>query len=90
MCPPVIKAPRLVEPWGDYPALMRLAFDQVCDKDDWRAPVNALVPWQAANVYMQAIEFMTAVRPDCERVVKEGVEYAHLTCVGYRAGPAGC
>lgn len=82
-------SPILVESFGAYANLMRTAFDQVCNKEDWKAPVNALVPWEAAKVYMQAIEFMTAAKVTCERVVKEGCVHAHLTCVGYRMGPAG-
>lgn len=27
-----------------YADLMRFAFNQVCDPDDWKAPVDALVP----------------------------------------------
>lgn len=82
-------APILVEREGAYSLLLRAAFDQICDKQDWKAPVNALVPWEAANIYMDAVTYMTAVRPDCNRVVKEGVVYGHITCVGYRMGPAG-
>lgn len=66
--------------------LYRAAFDQVCDKTDWKAPVDCLVPWELANLYMQAIEFMTGVRPTCERTL-EGK--ARLACCGYRMGPCG-
>lgn len=69
----------------DHHNAMHFLFNQVCDPADWKAPIECIVPWSMANVYMQAIEFMTAVKPDFTR---KG-EQAHLSCVGYRAGPAG-
>jgi hypothetical protein len=75
--------------------LMNFAFGQVRNGTDWRAPVDAYVPWGQANVYMQAIEFITLTKPTCERVERlEGSPtppggWAHLTSIGYRAGPAG-
>lgn len=66
--------------------LYRKAFDQVCDPADWRGPINCVVPWRLANLYMQAIEFMTGVAPECSR---EGDEWARLRCCGYRLGPCG-
>lgn len=72
----------------DHTELMHFLFKQVQDPNDWKGPIDAVVPWDCANVYMQAVEFMTAVRPTCERIPgMPGV--ARLTCVGYRAGPAG-
>lgn len=67
----------------------RAAFDQVCDPADWRGPINCLVPWDVANIYMQAIEFMTGVKPECTHTVDSGRRSAHLVCVGYRNGPCG-
>lgn len=69
--------------------LYRAAFDQVCDPQDWKAAVDCLVPWDLANLYLQAIEFMTGVKPDCEYKITAAGQMAHLTCVGYRAGPCG-
>lgn len=80
---------RLVEYEGAYDALLRFAFDQICDKDDWKEPIDCMVPWEAANIYMQAIVYMTATSARCDFVKKDGREWARLTSVGYRNGPAG-
>lgn len=77
--------PREVNFFTDYPALLRCAFNQVCDPQDWKGPIDCIVPWDGANIYMQAIQFMTGVKPT---FVKIG-DNARLTCIGYRAGPAG-
>lgn len=71
---------------AQYQALMQFAFNQVCDPADWKAPIDCMVPWDTANIYMQAVEFMTGVKPE---VVRMFGHCAHLTCVGYRMGPAG-
>ncbi len=71
-------------------ALYRYVFDQICDPADWRAPVCCIVPWELANVYMQAIEFMTGVKPTAERLDHGIIGNAcRLTCKGYRLGPCG-
>jgi hypothetical protein len=73
-----------------HASLMRLAFGQIADQGDWKGPIDCIVPWECANIYVQAIEFMTAVKPNCERVQVDLLgDAARLTCVGYRAGPAG-
>lgn len=68
--------------------LYRKAFDHVANPADWKAPIDCTVPWDVANVYMQAIEFMTGVRPSSEYVAGYPA-LARLTCIGYRAGPCG-
>jgi len=75
----------------DQAAVYRLAFDQVCNKDDWKAPFACWVPWTMANLYMQAIEFMTGVEPTCggRVVLVSGHEVTRLDCIGYRNGPCG-
>lgn len=72
-------------------SLYRHAFDQVCNPDDWKAEVACWVPWSMANLYMQAIEFMTGVLPSCggRVVLTTGEEVTFLSCVGYRRGPCG-
>lgn len=65
--------------------LYRVAFAQVHDPEDWKAPIDCMVPWELANLYMQAIEFMTGVKPEA---VKYDTMY-RLTCCGYRNGPCG-
>lgn len=69
-----------------HTALMQFAFDQVCNKADWKAPIDCVVPYELANVYMQAIEFMTGVKPEAEQTKLGDFR---LTCCGYRLGPCG-
>ena len=76
---------RVVERHGAYAQLLRTAFNQICCETDWKGPIDALVPWEGANVYVEAIQFMTATTPSC---IKMG-DLAHLKSAGYRAGPAG-
>jgi hypothetical protein len=72
-----------------YQSLMTHAFEQVCDEVDWKAPIDCVVPHDIANIYMQAIEFMTALKPHAELITHEGKRMYRLTCFGYRQGPAG-
>lgn len=88
--PPVAKKPyRLVEHGGAYATLLQAAFDQICDTDDWRGPIDCMVPWTGASVYVDAIRFMTATEPRAVHTVQEGQSFARITSIGYRAGPAG-
>lgn len=64
--------------------LYKVAFNQVCDPEDWKGPIDCEVPYHLANLYMQAIEFMTGVKPEAEAV---GTLQFRLTCIGYAAGP---
>ena len=70
----------------DTAVIYRAAFDQVCNKEDWKAPVDCVVPFGLANLYMQAIEFMTGVHPEATRTKLGDFR---LTCCGYRLGPCG-
>lgn len=73
-----------------YAELMRAAFNHVCDPNDWKAPVDAIVPWGLANIYIDAIRFMTATIPTAERCADvTGNPSFRLQSVGYRMGPAG-
>ncbi len=69
----------------------RLAFSQVSNPADWRAPFSCWVPWAMANVYMDAIEFMVGAKPTCEGrvVLSSGRQVCKLNSVGYRNGPCG-
>lgn len=67
----------------------RLAFDQVCNQADWRGPVSCFVPFDVANLYMQAIEFMTGEKPDARRAVNGTADGFWLTSIGYRNGKCG-
>lgn len=73
-----------------YRELMRTAFDQICDPEDWKGPIDCIVPCGVVNVYVQAIQFMTATTPTSERCADAtGNPSFRLQSVGYRAGPAG-
>lgn len=75
---------------NQHAELMRFAFGQIHDPDDWRGPIDCVVPWSAANLYMDAIRFMTATEPEFDHVGRHGeVAMARLKSIGYRAGPAG-
>jgi hypothetical protein len=69
--------------------MYRQAFDHVANPADWRGPIDCYVPWEVSNIYVQAIEFMTGVAPDCEYISQNARTLAHITCVGYRNGPCG-
>lgn len=71
--------------------LYRKAFDHVCDPADWKAEIDCVVPYQLANLYMQAIEFMTGVEPvGLGRVSMPRLDDGYrITCIGYRRGPCG-
>lgn len=57
---PHVAAPyRLVETWGAGATLLRTAFDQICDPNDWKAPVDAMVPIELLGVYLKAVQYMT-------------------------------
>lgn len=66
--------------------IYRAAFDQVCNPADWKAEVDCVVPYELANLYKQAIEFMVGAPVTGCKV--EGGMY-HLRSIGYRAGPCG-
>lgn len=83
------KRPVLIERPGAYAMLLQFAFNQICDKQDWKGPIDCLVPWEAASTYVEAIKWMTATSPECKHVIHSGQSYARLTSVGYRMGPAG-
>lgn len=71
-------------------ALLRLAFEQIAPQPDWKGPVDAVVPWETANVYMQAIELITGSVAKHESVYVPGEgRFAILTAVGYRVAMGG-
>ena len=73
---------------AQYHDLLRTAFDQIAPKDDWKGPIEAVVPWELANLYCQAVVFMTATDANYEFI--EGSDMKGLiTAPGYNAGPAG-
>lgn len=71
---------------NEHAELMRFAFDQICDKKDWRGPIEAVVPFTHAATYLDAIVFMTGADVHSERLPTG--DYL-LKSVGYRMGPCG-
>jgi len=65
---------------------LQSAFDEICDPEDWKAPINRCVAKDRLDLYKAAVEFYAAVEL---RVVREGTESVQVYSIGYRAGPAG-
>jgi hypothetical protein len=80
---------RLVEMPGAGSTLLHTAFDQICDPNDWKAPIDAMVPIELLGVYLKAVQFMTGESCTGKEVTREGVRYYRLRSIGYRAGRAG-
>lgn len=68
---------------------LKKAFGAVCDPDDWRGPISALVKGEAIAVTVAAIQFYTATTPKVETVYKTDTIFFKITSEGYRNGPAG-
>lgn len=47
-------------------AIWRDAYRRVVNPDDPEGPIDALVPWSAAAMFSEAVQFMTGERPSCE------------------------
>lgn len=60
-------------------------FGLVCDPNDWKAPINALIDPDDEDGVEEAIIHFTATIPD---FVPEG-DKVRVTAEGYRMGPAG-
>ena len=74
--------------------ILRAAFNVLCNPVDWKAPINALLDPQDANIglYIEAVQFMTATAPSLfitNNPAPMGGYYLRLVSEGYRAGPAG-
>jgi hypothetical protein len=62
------------------------AFNQICGREDWKGPINAVVPIPLVGLYAEAIRFFTATEPV---QLPEDSKHVRLISVGYHAGPAG-
>ena len=71
--------------------LLKFAFNQICCQADWKAPIDAVVPWDLANVYGKAIAHMTGTEPiyGAQHFDDRGAVVVRITAIGYRAGPCG-
>jgi hypothetical protein len=81
---PVREVRKLDDECGE---ILRAAFNQICNPVDWKGPINAVVPACLADLYCEAIKFMTATDP--VRFGNEDRGFVRLIALGYRAGPAG-
>jgi len=72
----------------DYQSRMREAFERVETPGDWRAPINAVVVADHAEIELigEAVEFFTATRATITHL---GQRTYQVRAVGYRNGPAG-
>ena len=69
---------------------LRRAFDEVADKDDWKAPIDAWIEDHDYNLVLEAIDFMTATMIKVvDTKIESEVTTLRITSVGYRNGPAG-
>lgn len=70
--------------------LMRFAFRQIADPNDWRAPIDAIVPESMVSLCCDAVMFMTATNASVTSVgLVNGSAMYRVTSIGYRSGPAG-
>lgn len=70
----------------EYQKLMQDVFRMISNPDDWKAPIDCIVPFAAAATFHEAIVFVTGTVPKSERA--PGGDF-RLTSVGYRMGPCG-
>lgn len=72
--------------YDELTKVLKPLFDLVADKNDWKAPIRAIVPASAdICLIREAIIFYTATVPKF-KVVNDGYL---VIADGYRAGPAG-
>lgn len=68
---------------------MKAAFDKVCNKQDWKAPIKAVIPSVQVPLVVAAIEFYTATNAKVTPMLALEGDYTYVSSVGYREGPAG-
>lgn len=66
--------------------LLQAAFALICNPDDWKAPIDCIVPFSDASFFYDAIVSITGTVPNSERQPDGSFR---LTSVGYRMGPCG-
>lgn len=67
-------------------------YDRICNPDDWRAPIDVVVPKAETMITVAAIGFYTGTTCTTNKV--DGPEectgeFWKVTSVGYRNGPCG-
>jgi len=64
------------------------AFDAISDPDDWKGPIDRVIPKAEFEKAYAAIEFYTATKASCS-IYNEIHQLVRIRAAGYRAGPAG-
>ena len=72
--------------YGYEIAVLEAAFDEVCDRADWKAPIKSIVRSEDLAVTIAAIAFYTATSTSVD---VSSYDRFVVNSVGYRAGPAG-
>ena len=62
-------------------------FCMVCDRDDWKAPIDSEVRECYVEKVVDAVNYFTATEVKLSAGSKEG--FVRVQSVGYRMGPAG-
>jgi hypothetical protein len=69
---------------------LRAAFDMVCDKADWKGPIDSWIHATDLDLVKAAITFMTGtVATVVGTDTLNGETAYHIKAIGYRAGPCG-
>jgi hypothetical protein len=64
-------------------------FNQVCNKTDWKAPIDAFCRIEDYLKIKKAIAFFTATDASFSKMCPPSDECVRVQSIGYRAGPAG-
>ena len=79
-------------------AILTTAFEQICNQENWRAPINAVVTVHeydpiALSVYVEAVKYHTGTEPNTYVVdgfnAETRIAKYRIVSEGYRLGPAG-
>lgn len=64
-------------------------FDAVCNKRDWKSPIDAFCRRDDLPRVKRAIAFFTATDAIHQEVMPPNSEWVRVLSIGYRQGPAG-
>jgi hypothetical protein len=64
-------------------------FDLVCDKKNWKAPIDAFCRIEYTDNIRKAIVFFTATQADFTQKNDYPPGWCRVQAIGYRNGPAG-
>ena len=70
-------------------AELRTAFEKVQNPDDWKGPIEAVIPLGDRKVTEASVEFFTATKAQIELHMYIYPPCVSVRSVGYRMGPAG-